>query len=88
MIRYVLIVLLLLSLFSIANAEQKYNPFTNRWETVRPGAQMKYNPFGNSWEYVSPERPEPNQRPTQPYQQDRFPSLEYNPFSNRWEYPK
>jgi hypothetical protein len=25
-------------------AEQKYNPYTGKWETVRPRSELKYNP--------------------------------------------
>lgn len=29
-------------------AEQKYNPYSGKWETVRPGAELKYNPHSGT----------------------------------------
>ena len=35
-------------------AEQKYNPYTNQFETVRPNAVLKYNPHENEWRFAAP----------------------------------
>ena len=35
-------------------AEQKYNPYTGKWETVRPGSEITYNPHSGSWNYAAP----------------------------------
>jgi len=37
-----------------ALAEQKYNPHTNKYETVRPKSQLKYNYMEEEWKYVAP----------------------------------
>jgi hypothetical protein len=48
------IFLLLLSLSFFADAEQKLNPATGKFETVRPGSQLKYNPMEDEWKYAPP----------------------------------
>lgn len=40
----------ILSLTSLS-AGQKYNGFSNRWETVPEGSQLQYNGFNNTWSY-------------------------------------
>ena len=37
-----------------AASEQKYNPYTNKFETVRPGSQLKYNYMEEEWKYAPP----------------------------------
>ncbi len=32
-------------------ADQKYNPYENRWETVPSDWEVEYNPFENDWSY-------------------------------------
>ncbi len=50
-----------LFLAGTALAGQKYNAFTNRWETVPDRYEMKYNPHNNNWSYQAPKaRPEYN----------------------------
>jgi len=36
-------------------AEQKYNPHTGKWETMRPGSELKYNPYSGAWNYAAPD---------------------------------
>jgi hypothetical protein len=50
--RYFFLFLLGLSFFTFA--EQKFNPMTGKFETVRPGSQLKYNPMEDEWRYVPP----------------------------------
>ena len=68
----ILILLIVLSIsVSAAWCEQKYNPFTNKWETVPDNSdwQTKYNAFENNWSY-----------------QPRDAKVEYNAFENKWEW--
>lgn len=37
-----------------AQVQQKYNPLTNEWETVKPDSTLKYNPFSGRWVYAVP----------------------------------
>ena len=41
--------------FANVYAEQKYNPYSNEWETVIPDAQLQFNPFSNTHEFASPD---------------------------------
>lgn len=43
-------------------AEQKYNPYTGKWETVRPRSELKYNPNSGNWNYTAPDA-QPNYNP-------------------------
>ncbi len=36
------------------NASQKYNPYTNKFETVPPNSQIKYNPYNNNYSFQPP----------------------------------
>jgi hypothetical protein len=40
---------LTLSQTSVA-ADQKYNPYTQKWETVAPDFVLKYNPYEREWQ--------------------------------------
>lgn len=35
----------------LAFAGQKYNPYTQRWETVPDNWQTQYNPYSQTWSY-------------------------------------
>ena len=48
------ITFLLIFMSFCAVAEQKYNPHTNKFETVRPNSQLKYNYMQEEWKYVQP----------------------------------
>ena len=46
--------LIILLVSGYAFAEQKYNPHSNTWETVRPEAELQYNPiYTNQYKYVA-----------------------------------
>ena len=45
---------LLMLLSAPVFAEHKYNPYTQRWETVAPNSVLKYNPYEREWEYAQP----------------------------------
>lgn len=63
----------------------KYNPMTNRWETVYPDAKLQYNPLQDQWRYISPP-----QRFEWRYDSPdifKFPDPTYNPFQDKWEWP-
>ena len=68
-----LIFVIMVTIFVAATGycEQKYNAFTNKWETVPDNSnwQTKYNAFDHSWSY-----------------QPRDAKTEYNAFENRWEW--
>ena len=49
---YLFLILLGFSFFTLA--EQKLNPATGKFETVRPGSQLKYNPMEDEWKYAPP----------------------------------
>lgn len=66
-----------------AIAEQKYNPYTNRWETTTNDTILKYNPYENDWSYQKPNaQPEYN-----PYENKwEFNEKEHNnPWNNNKE---
>lgn len=46
-----LIIIAILLLPAAAFADQKYNPFSGKYETTSPDADLKYNPFSNKWSY-------------------------------------
>ena len=48
------VILLSVLISFCALAEQKYNPHTNKFETVRPNSQLKYNYMEEEWKYVQP----------------------------------
>ena len=47
-------ILPLLFILLPAHAVQKYNAFTNKWETTSKDSEMKYNAFDNEWSYEQP----------------------------------
>jgi hypothetical protein len=47
------LLLLLVSFGSLA--EQKLNPVTGKFETVRPGSKLKYNYMEEEWKYAPPD---------------------------------
>ena len=49
------VILLSVLISFCALAEQKYNPHTNKHETVRPNSQLKYNYMEEEWKYVQPD---------------------------------
>lgn len=51
----IFILLFLALTISTATASQRYNPFTNKWETASSKAVITYNPYENTWEYAEPE---------------------------------
>jgi hypothetical protein len=67
-------------------AEQKYNPYTGKWETVRPGAELKYNPHSGSWGYAAPEAsPKYNPHSSNWEMAPPIHTQKYNPHSGQWE---
>lgn len=46
-----LIILLVLSMATVCYAGQKYNPYSQRWETTPIDSEMKYNPYDQEWSY-------------------------------------
>jgi len=71
---------------SLAQAEQKFNPFSGQWETTYPESQLRYNPMDGTWQYLTPRPAEPTPIPVLPVPQ--FPRLEFNPFNGKWEFPR
>ncbi len=71
MVRIMILATVIALMASPASCEQKYNAFTNKWETVPDNSdwQTKYNAFDNSWSY-----------------QPRDAKTEYNAFENRWDW--
>lgn len=68
----VLVIVVMLLLLSVPIfAEQKYNAFENRWETVPDNSnwQTQYNAFENEWSY-QPDNAE----------------MEYNAFEDTWDW--
>jgi len=51
---------------------QRYNPYSDTWETTRGEKELRYNPHEDEWSYEDPDA--------------TFPV--YNPHEDRWEYPK
>ena len=39
------------SLISLANADIKYNVFTNEWERAARDSELKFNVFNNQWSF-------------------------------------
>jgi len=57
-INIITIVLVILGVFCfviLGLAGQKYNPFTNKWETVPEDAEIRYDPFNNTWHFHDPD---------------------------------
>ncbi len=50
MYRYFLTILLLAA-STLTLADQKYNPYENRWEFAESGAKLEYNPYEDEWKY-------------------------------------
>ncbi len=46
-----LILIAVLLLPAPAYAAQKYNPFSNTWETTSSDSELEYNPHEDSWSY-------------------------------------
>ena len=69
--RIIVLVLILVCTTFTVSAEQRYNAFENRWETVpdRSNWKTRWNAFDNEWTYQPPNA-----------------DLEYNAFENRWEW--
>jgi len=68
----------------LAQAEQKYNPFSGQWETTYPESQLRYNPWDNTWQYVTPPPGSDNRQ-----RRDLLlPAPQYNPYNGKWEFPK
>jgi len=71
MIKGFLILLILVAPMT-GYAEQKYNPYENKWETVsdksHEQAVLKYNPTTGKHHYAQPDA-----------------KLKYNPYENEWE---
>jgi hypothetical protein len=89
--RGVVITLLSVMLFmqtSIA-ADQKYNPHTQKWETVAPDSVQKYNPYSREWETTSPDsvmKYNPYEHDWQYTKPDSKPI--YNPYEQEWQMKK
>ena len=65
-----LTVVMVTMIFTLAQAEQKYNPYSDRWETVSECEdQLTYNPYEDSWSYEM-----------------EGSEIEYNPYEDSWEY--
>lgn len=69
--KYLWVVVLVLLMATTVSAEQQYNAFENRWETVPDNQnwQPTYNAFENDWTY-----------------QPQDAQVEYNAFENKWEW--
>ena len=50
-----LIVILVLVFCGVCWADQKYNPYQDRWETTSPDAQLQYNPYEDEFTYEQPD---------------------------------
>jgi len=72
-----LMILLMLVVPMTVNAEQKYNPYEKKWETVIHKEKesekpvIRYNPMTGKRHYAAPDA-----------------KLEYNPYEKVWEYAK
>ena len=81
-----LAILVVLVLAGVVYAGQKYNPYTNTWETTRPGWVLKYNAMGDAWHYAPP-----NAQPTYNPMENRWDMAppgavqKYNPYTGHWE---
>ena len=53
--KILIISLFFVGLTTLVFAGQKYNPYTNQWETVPNNYEMKYNPYDNEWTYQHPQ---------------------------------
>jgi len=49
--KIILFLSILLAMAGTCMAEQKYNAWENRWETVPSNWETKYNAWDNSWSY-------------------------------------
>lgn len=68
--KMLLVVALVVGFVGIASAEQKYNSFEDRWETVPDSSwKTKWNSFEDKWSY------QPDDAKT-----------EYNAFENKWQW--
>lgn len=67
-------ILFVIALCAVINTygEQKYNPYSEKFETTSPDAQLEYNPFSNSHSYV-------------PRPAGQAPRMEYNAYENNFE---
>jgi hypothetical protein len=53
--KIILSLILAYTAFSPLAAVQKYNGFSNKWETVPQDSQLKYNGLENTWSYQPPD---------------------------------
>ncbi len=69
--KIILAIIIVLPLSQVAMAEQKYNAYESRWETVPDNSnwQTRYNPYSNDWSY-----------------QPRDANVEYNAYENSWDW--
>ena len=84
-ITFLVLLGLALSKTSIA-ADQKYNPYTQKWETVAPDSVLKYNPYEREWKYASPDAKStynPHNRSWDMAPPDAV--QKYNPYTREWE---
>ena len=52
--KYIVMIMLLLIPIT-CKAEQKYNAFTDTWETTSSDSEMKYDAINDEWGYHEPE---------------------------------
>lgn len=75
--------LLILGIFvGASNAEERYNPMSNQWETVGSGEDsLRYNPMADSWSYES----DGAELRYQPMQDDwQYEQTEPDPYPSQW----
>ncbi len=52
---YSVLVFFMVLAFPAVQADQKYNPYSSKWETTTPEAKLKYNAYEGDWHYVEPD---------------------------------
>ena len=53
--KYFSIIVGVLILMNMAEADWRYNPMTDDWEGATDEAELKYNPHNEDWQYVEPD---------------------------------
>ena len=48
-----LFIIFILGLSTTLMAAQKYNPYSNTWESVPDSWVLRYNPYANRWSFQS-----------------------------------
>ena len=70
-------------------ADVKYNPYSGKFETVKPDSKPTYNPYSNTFE-MAPAGSKPKYNPYSNSFEMMEPGAkpEYNPYNGRWAVPK